>query len=201
MIFYGHNSTKLATRTSKTAICPHCDTQGSITFHIFSKYAHIFWIPMFPYKKIAYSECDHCKQTLGFQKMPMVMQKEMKQIKEASVSPKWQFAGLGILVVLIIVGIISSKRSSALDKEYLETPIIGDVYEYKDNPSSYSTMKVVNVFNDSVYVVFNDYATNRMSGIDEIDIKKNYGTEEYVFGKEELANMYEAGDIYSVNRD
>lgn len=201
MIIYGTNNIVLKSRTSKTAVCPHCQTQGSITFTVLSSYAHIFWIPMFPYRKRGLSECSHCKQVLKLKHMPKELQKEITRIKDESVSPKWQYAGIGVVVGIIAFAVFLSERDKAEEKVLLETPIIGDVYRYKAETASYSTMKVVDVVGDSVYVNLNDYVTNKMTGVHSIDIPKNYSMDVYSFAKTQLQEMYESGELYDVDRE
>jgi len=40
--------------------CPYCDEINSTEVFIYSYYFHIFWIPVFPTRKIAVARCTEC---------------------------------------------------------------------------------------------------------------------------------------------
>lgn len=200
MIIYGSKVVHLKTVNSKTATCPSCNTKGSINISVFRRHAHIFWIPLFPIGKKGMSECSHCKNVLKTKEMPERIKNEYLQLKSDTKGPLWQFAGLALIIVFIAWGIYTSEEQNKLEKVYINAPKKGDVYKYKIKTGVYSTLKVVNVTKDSVFVSPNDYEINSMSKIYKIDKSENYPDYSYGISNNELKNMYESGKIYGINR-
>ncbi len=201
MLIYGTKPVNLQSKNSKNTICPNCQTESSITYHIYRKHVHIFWIPLFPLGKKGYSECSHCKNVLETKEMPRNMQMELEIVKNETRGPIWQFAGLGILAVLIVWGTLASEQDKKMELQYIATPAVNDVYEYKSESGNYSTMKVVEVSDDSVFVVPNMYETHKMTKVYKIDKSENYSEDVYGISKTDLNTMYMDGDIFDINRD
>jgi len=200
MIIYGSKAVHLKTAQFKTGTCPSCGTQGSLTISVFRKHAHIFWIPLFPIGKKGASQCQHCKNVLETKEMPEPIKREYENLKNETKGPIWQFAGLGIIAILIAWGNYASGEDKKLELEYIKSPQIGDVYEYKIETGSYSTLKVVSVTNDSVFVSPNEYEISKMSKIYKIDKSENYSNLSYGISNNKIKEMYDSGKIFDINR-
>ena len=201
MIIYGSKPVHLKTAQPSTFTCPQCQRQGSTQLSIFSKHAHLYWIPMFPMGRIGESQCQNCQQVLGVQEMPEELQKEYNRLKEETKAPLWQFAGAGLVAIAIVLIFQSGQRTKKLEQEYLSQPMMGDTYEYKEDYQVYSTFKIVEVYWDSVAIQPNDYSVNKSSGFSQIDKPENYSEFIYMMSREDLKAMYEDGDILGINRD
>ena len=200
MIIYGSKAVHLKTAQSKTATCPSCGTQGSLTISVFRKHAHVFWIPLFPIGKKGVSQCQHCKNILETKEMPEPIKRECENLKNESKGPIWQFAGLVVIAVLIAWGSYASGEDKKLELEYIKSPQVGDIYEYKIETGSYSTLKVVSVTNDSVFVSPNEYEISKMSKIYKIDKPENYSDVSYGISNSKIKEMYNSGEIFDINR-
>ncbi|WP_103069149.1 zinc ribbon domain-containing protein [Aquimarina sediminis] len=198
MIIYGGKAVHLKSERSKKTTCPSCGTQGSLILSVYRMHAHIFWIPLFPTVKRGTSQCQHCKNILKTKEMPESLKRECESLKNNTKGPIWQFAGLGIIAVLITWGIYADGEDKKL--EYIASPQVGDIYEYKIEIGSYSTLKVIDVSNDSVFVSPNEYEINRKSKINRINTPKNYSKSSYGISKNELKKMYDSGEIFDINR-
>ncbi|WP_299435725.1 zinc-ribbon domain-containing protein [uncultured Aquimarina sp.] len=200
MIIYGSRAVHIKSEQSKTAICPSCSTQGSLTLSVFRRHAHIFWIPLFPIGKKGISQCQHCKNVLKTKEMPEPIRREYDILKNKTKGPIWQFAGLGILIVLIAWGSYASAENKKLAGEYIASPMNGDIYEYKIETRSYSTLKVIAVSRDSVFVSPNEYEISKKSRIFKINKPENYSEFSYGISIEKLKEMYDSGEIFDINR-
>lgn len=200
MIIYGSRAVHLKTKQSKTAICPSCGTQGSLVFSVYRKHAHIFWIPLFPIGKKGASQCQHCKNVLKSKEMPEPLRRESDNLKSEAKGPIWQFAGLGLIALLIAFAGYASGKEKELEEEYIKSPQVGDVYEYKTETRSYSTMKIMSVSQDSVFVSPNEYEINKITKLYRIDKPENYSKLSYGISKNELKEMYDSGEILDINR-
>ena len=201
MIFYGTGSAHLKTAAARNVTCENCNNQNMISFSIYRKHAHIFWIPLFPIHKIGVSQCSHCQQVLKPKQMPERLKNEYQKFKSDVKGPIWQFSGLFLIACLIAFGAYSSGKDKENTEKYLAEPAIGDVYEYRIESGSYSTMKVMQVSPDSLYMSLNDYEISKSSRIYKIDKEENYPDEVYGIARHELQKMKVEGDILEIDRD
>ena len=200
MIIYGSKAVHLKTAISKTAICPSCGTKGSLAFSVFRKHLHIFWIPLFPIGKKGVSQCQHCKNVLETKEMPEQIKREYDDLKHETEGPIWQFAGLMLIAILIALGYYASGEDKKQEIKYLANPQKGDIYKYKTETASYSTLKVAKVTNDSVFVFANEYEISKMRKIYKITKPENYSDLSYGISKTKLNDMYNSGEIFDINR-
>jgi hypothetical protein len=181
--------------------CPHCNKTGTVQLKIFSRHFHFFWIPCFPLGKTGEAVCSHCKFLMTVKEFPMHIRREYDE-KKSRVSPKiWQFSGIILLFVLIPTAVYIAERDTQLEVEYITRPAIGDIYSYETPSSEYSTMKVIDVDADSVYVIENDYTSSKMSKVYKIDKPENYSGEPFGISRMDLKQRYDDREIYDVQRE
>ena len=102
MIIYGWRATQVANESIAES-CPSCKNQNALQMFVFQRYAHIFWIPMFPIGKSGASQCGHCKQVLKSKQMPADVKLAYENVAAQAKIPYWTFAGLAIIAVLVIM--------------------------------------------------------------------------------------------------
>lgn len=202
MIFYGTKASNIKNGQVINVDCPHCETNTSMTYSVFGKYAHVYWIPFFPIGKTTVAECNNCKRTFEYSELPQPIQTKLDREKEkdGAKTPIWMFSGLGVIAVLVAIGYVVSGQTEKKEAEYLKAPKVGDIYKFESNPGFYSTMKVESVLKDSVHVLINDMETNKTSGINDIDKPENY-KELYGYSKEQIRKMYKDNEIYEIERN
>lgn len=202
MIFYGTRASNLHNGKINHVTCPNCEKETSMTYSVFGKYAHVYWIPFFPYSKVSITECDSCKRTFEATELPDSIRQKLKVENERhSIKyPIWFFSGLFIIAALVAIGIYMSGETEKKEKAYLESPQLDDKYEYKTESGYYSIMKISKVTPDSVYFYINDMETNKTSGIYDIDKEKNYSMIEG-YTREEVKQLYTDKVVYEINRD
>ena len=66
---------------------------------------------------------------------------------------------------------------------------------------SHSLLKVASVDQDSVYVISNDYETERQSDLNDLDKASNFTSKPYGISKEDLKEYFKSKKILDVNRD
>jgi len=198
MIIYGSKSKELA-KEHITDKCPNCSTPNSITIYVFQKYAHVFWIPFFPMNKIGASQCDHCKQVLKQKEMPAALKSDYERLAKQAKTPVWMFAGLALVALLIITGIISDKNKDAKNARLILTPQAGDIFKIKAGDNQYTLYKVEEVAGDSVILHQSNYQVNKETGLDELK-NKAYSNDLYSFSKKEIKAMLDKGEIIDIDR-
>ncbi|HUR11979.1 MAG TPA: hypothetical protein VM012_11445 [Flavitalea sp.] len=201
MIIYGSRSKQLVKETSIEK-CAHCGNRN-MDIYIFQKYAHIFWIPFFPFSKTGVSQCNNCKQVLKQNEMPASLQKETYDIlKLKTATPVWMFSGLALLVLLITSMVIDSNKKNERNALLILAPQSGDVFEVRTKDNQYTLFKVDDVQGDTVLFFINDFQTNKSSGLRDIKEKGDnaYAKETYVMARQELKEMFDKGDIVDIDR-
>jgi hypothetical protein len=201
MIIYGHKATKTGHQSLFGTKCSSCGTKDEMEMYTFSRYFHLFWIPVFPYRKEAVTQCNHCKQVLNKKQFPADLLSQYEEMKINIKTPYWQFIGLGLLAVLIISITFSIKEDNKRDIAYLNAPKAGDIYEIKLNSSSYTLYKVQDVTPDSVYVMFNKFEVNKQSGLNKAEMNgaSSFTEEESMaIARKTLLGLKEKGEIESV---
>lgn len=199
MIIYGSRSSQLRTQNIPGK-CPSCQTENSTRLIGYQRYAHIFWIPLFPIGKIYLTECGHCKQALDKKDITEHFRIPFQDFKNQLSTPLWTFAGLGLIAVTGLFMAVSANLSSQQDKEYIANPLSGDVYHYQSDDKSWSTLRVVEVSDDSVFYNYNNYVSNTRTSLEKIDQDSSYSTDVYMLARQELTRMLEEGTISSVRR-
>ncbi len=199
MIIYGHRLAHIGTDSSD-ANCPNCGEQGGLKIHTFRRHVHIFWIPLFPIGKKSVTECTACNTEIKKKMMAEPLRLEVQYYRKNAKGPLWQFSGLALIFILVIVGIVAVKNQESNEQEYLDAPLSGDVYEQKLGSNSYTSLKVTAVDEDSVYVAPNEYEINRAGNLSELDKEENYMPFSYGIHRDDLKAMYEADEILQIRR-
>ena len=108
MIIYGTRATGITQFAVPNVACGHCQSQNAQRIAVFGRYAHVFWIPLFPIGKVAVAECSHCKRTLEKSEFTPALRHryddEAKEVKR----PVWHWTGLTLILLLVGFGSISA---------------------------------------------------------------------------------------------
>jgi len=201
MIFFGTGSASLDSVKTRNITCQHCNNQDTIYINIYRRHAHVFLIPVFPLGKSGSTYCTHCKETLSPKQMPEALKMQYKNIKGEAKGPIWQFSGLLVFALLIVFAIYSSGKNKEDTQLYLTQPAVGDIYEYKANNGSYSTMRLEKVTTESLFLSLNDFEISKKSRIYKIDKDENYSEITYEYSKSEMIQMHKEGIVFDINRD
>lgn len=105
MIIFGSKGTQIGSTTCNTAVCTHCQSK-TFNIYTYSRYFHIFWIPIFPYQKKYLAECTHCKKTYAQKGFTPSMNEAVAQ--NPVKMPIWQFSGLLIFAVFVLIVVVKS---------------------------------------------------------------------------------------------
>src|SRR5688572_13100984 len=110
MIIFGSNASELAQLPLEER-CHNCGTSNSLRLHIMQKWAHVFWIPVFPLGKSGATECSHCKQVLRNDEFSLQQFDQFEQAKKQVRTSWWTFTGLGLFFLLISVAAVNIRRA------------------------------------------------------------------------------------------
>ena len=99
MLIYGTRATTLDEFDVPLAECAHCGQRGTQRMAVFGRYAHVFWIPLFPIGKVAVAECMHCKRTLRKKEFSTELKRKYEEQSGRVGRPVWHWAGLTVLLL------------------------------------------------------------------------------------------------------
>jgi hypothetical protein len=175
MIIYGTRVNQLGKQMLNEK-CINCDTQFSVELFVIQKFAHVFWLPLFPMSKTGISQCSHCKQVLKLNEMPDSYRNGYEALKAQTKTPVWTFSGVVVIAGLITWGVVSDKQKDARNSKLILSPQAGDVFEIKTKDNNYTLYKVAALMGDSVLIRANNFETNKVSGLRDL---KNKGESAY----------------------
>jgi hypothetical protein len=200
MIIYGKKVNALVSEDMMNK-CTNCGTTNSITLTIYQNYAHVFWIPFLPTGKTPETVCTNCKQVLSKKQFTLAIAEYYETLKTTAKTPVWTFSGLFLLIVLIAFIVVESKQSKVENATYIAIPQKGDIYEVK-NDGHYTLYKVYQIIKDSVFVLVNQYETDRITGLTALKKKGDeaYNTDPLMILKDDLKTMLDTGEIIDVDR-
>lgn len=201
MIIYGTRASHLRTQNI-SGKCVSCATDNSVQLSAFQRYAHVFWIPLFPIGKAYATQCNHCKQTLTGSDIKNSYRHPYEEINQQLSIPIWTFSGLGILSIVIISSMISGQKKEKENLALIQAPVRGDVYEYKTENGQYSLMKVADIIGDTVYIQPNNYAATKITALSKLKNQGDttYSEDLYPMLKSELVKMFEEKEILDIDR-
>ena len=184
-------------------ICPNCKKTADMSYVLYTGYVNVVIIPFFPARKAEEIICSECGKKFHFHQITRAIRKKiMAQEKLIPVKkPLWQYTGAILSAIIIIAGIITGVLANANENEYIKNPKPNDVYRVKSVASKqYTTLKVQRINGDNVCVYVNDMETSDYSGINEINVPKNYNKLQIV-SKLKLEKMYSDNEIYQIDRE
>ncbi|MDW3192440.1 MAG: hypothetical protein R8G66_08745 [Cytophagales bacterium] len=202
MIIYGWNTSNLKqAQLGESYECPDCHHRNSV-LAVFASYVHIFWIPLFPYKKRAQIICMNCDRADEDKYMESEIKQKVRQLKKSVKTPWWMFSGAGIVIILITFSVVSGFLDGQEQAAMASSPEIGDVYVIHDQEetSEYNhyLMKVVSVAEDSLYVTVTSYSYNGV--VDRLDPKDGFYNLSFGLHKDEIVRQDKSGELKQIYR-
>lgn len=204
MVFYGTKSSNIKDGQLRNVTCPHCENNVTMTYSVFGKYAHIYWIPFFPISKEQILECNSCKASYYLKDLPETIKQKFCQDLERNPikTPIKHFSGLFLAAIGIAIGTFFSFKSDSETKEFAKNPKVGDVFYEKTLKSGwFSTAKLIKVTKDSIYCLENNMQTDQKSSVDKIATSDvNYTLPWSMTKKQYLDYVNKNDTIYEIKR-
>ena len=190
MIIYGSREATLQTMVFEDQFCTDCGQKGSISCTVFSKHAHIFWIPLFPFSKRKAIWCNNCGKEFAINELTPEMQSEVNNFYRKNKAPFWQWVGLLLFTVSVILSIIGNIKEGKNTELFLNSPEINDVYCVKEE-EGYSLMYIDEIIGDSVFFIDNNYVCRKLSDVKKLHRLDYYDLDVvYGFSREELNELF-----------
>lgn len=201
MIIYGWNTKTLKQSPFEGQECVSCQSK---TTHIVvsASYAHIFWIPIFPYKKTLQIVCTSCGYAAKAREVSDEVSGVAKTLKKSVRIPFYLYSGLILLFIGIAAIAYSGNATQDRYKEYIENPQADDIYTLynKEEPTEYkySLWKVVAVNGDSVNISPNAFQYNRHP--EKLDEEDGFYDVYFTYHKAQVLSLFDSKEIKKVQR-
>jgi len=181
--------------------CPNCGKTNTLLMSVYQRYAHIFWIPVFPAGKTGISLCQNCGQQLKLKQMPDTLRLSYENVKAQTRVPLWTFSGAALLAILITWVVIHGQQQAERVSKLVLAPKANDVFHVKLKENEYVLYKVLKVERDSVFFIASKYQTNQESDLDNVAVKGYDDSTSYGISKAKLASMQKNDEILDIERN
>lgn len=202
MVIYGTNGALISTYFLPDAGCPACAVPDKLSVSLFGRYAHVYWIPLFPYSKPTVMQCGHCQRAWAGKDIPTALHPTILALKKQTRTPLWHWSGVGLVAIALAWGLVASTQNDRADKAFLAAPHVGDIYTVHspDDSTQYSLLKVVSARGNTVEVAGNEYETASSSPLAELNAPAKYSKETYSLTVLDLQIMHNKGQLTDVDR-
>lgn len=179
--------------------CPNCKATNSLQIHLFQRYAHIFWVPTFPYNKNGATQCSNCGEVTNYRKLSPSLRLSYDNLKSNIKAPIWMFSGIGVIIIIgIVITLIGQQTSKRVSERVLQ-PKINDILEIKQKDGGYTLIKINEVTKDSIYFYPNKFQTDKSTGLSDL-YDKGYDTVIYMIARKALLDMDKKDEVLDVVR-
>jgi hypothetical protein len=204
LIFFTKKNINIKNGQIKNIDCPNCGSNTNIIYNVFAKYISVLWIPFFPLNRTTtITECSLCKKTYEYLNfLPSDIKKKLQNQNQKYPfhTPLWMYTGVFVVLVFFLYCFYNIKKEEKNTSIYIKNPKVGDVYSIKISDGHFTSARVDKINNDSIYLTDNNYETDQITGIDDINVAKNYTTVKEVLTKKEIQEAYKKEKIFAIHR-
>jgi zinc-ribbon family len=204
MIFYGTKASNIKNGDLRNVTCPNCQTNVSMNYSVYSKYAHIYWIPFFPIGKTNIIECKSCKASYDLAKVDQSIKEKFKKEQEQNPTktPLTHYSLLFLFGIGIAFAIYSSFKSDSDTKEFAKNPKVGDIFYEALSNGHFSSSKITKITKDSILVLQNNKESFEKKDVSTQSSDKVNFTMEWGFSKKKYTELATKADsIYKIIRE
>jgi hypothetical protein len=118
MLFFFGTGTSLINSFELAGVsCVNCGTRNSVVITVYSRYLHLFWLPVLPLGKSSVSKCRHCQQVFEAKQMPPAYREPALEAQQQARIPVTNYLALAVVGVLflgiMVVGTIRGRQQPA----------------------------------------------------------------------------------------
>lgn len=198
-LIYGNRTAIIARKGVELSICSRCDSNERLIYQVHSRHLHVFWIPLFSAEKYGSVYCEKCRFYREEEEVPDELYEGLEEFVKETKAPPWQYTGIALIIMALIIvpNFLKIKRNE--DLQWISYPQIGDIYDFTTQNNTYSTLKVIEVHDDSIWVAPNRYSTRTIENLYKIK-HEHYHYPELKRGicRDQLIEKYHHGEILKI---
>jgi hypothetical protein len=202
-MIYGIGKSKLGTSHLKVT-CFFCNKDNSVNVEVYGRYFHLVFLPFFPIGKTGTSCCANCGQTLTKKQFNFNYSRQFDIVKSQFKIPKWHFSWLFVWLLAAPIFFYFQTENEKEDKAYIASPLLGDIYEIRENLVSYTLYRVLYFTKDSIYFSPSKLRVYKKRSLsdDDINLPGNFEENRTIgLSKKEIVTMREINEIQDIRRD
>jgi len=200
-LILGNRTAIIARKGIESVICSRCDSAGRLVYQVHSRHLHVFWILLFSADKYGSVYCEKCRALREEEDVPDELYADLEEFVKETKAPPWQYTGIAltIMALIIVPNFIKIKKNENI--QMLSKPQIGDIYEFITQNRTYSTLLVIEINEDSIWVAPNRYSTSKIENLHKIKLE-HYHYPELKRGicRNNLIEKYIEGEILKITR-
>lgn len=185
--------------------CPNCHDIGEMYITGYTKYFHIYWIPMWNIgKRIKYG-CDSCEGKIKTKKVFGVSKEQIQAVKSEIRRPSiWHYTGLmviGLVVLIFIYALISVHQTT---KSRLNEPTINDIYlinAEKWGEDYYTSWQLIDIDGDSLMFAKNLYQAELWELSDSLEISTKHEGDTIMYPYEQMKKLFKKNILHRIDRN
>ena len=81
ILFFGTRTGKKREAPLPGVACPYCEQTGQLNATVVPHYIHLFWIPIYRLRFLAFVECAHCRKAYEGNDLSPQMQDALEQLQ------------------------------------------------------------------------------------------------------------------------
>ncbi|MBN1951692.1 MAG: hypothetical protein JW801_10845 [Bacteroidales bacterium] len=191
---YGKKKVRIRKINDYSIKCENCGQYHQV-FTIDQSCFHVFGIPFIPLgKKAIRCACAFCNDSFN-------TKKKEDYLLEAR-TPLFMFSGLILALGLIFLVIYFNQKNQRQTAEYIQEPMVGDVYLIKDDQTEkqrYYFFKLVKIRTDSLFLLHSYLEYDKR--VTEMQENDYFVLEDTLFTiQSDLIKMHAEGEIDAVER-
>ncbi|HBS85258.1 MAG: hypothetical protein A2W91_15745 [Bacteroidetes bacterium GWF2_38_335] len=195
MIIYGSRKIRIKKHDDFQIKCENCGGYEH-RFYVYQEYFHVFFIPIFPSGiKTIKSACLKCSYLFN--------QEKKNHYLSITRTPVYFYTGIILLAGLVFAGVIGNLITQREKSEFVNDPMINDVYLIRDDDNdskTYYFLKIKNINSDTVELIHSAYQYNEfVSNMHDSDYFVKDKVNKVL--KSDLKDYLDDGTINSVERD
>jgi hypothetical protein len=185
--------------------CPNCNDIGEMYIWGYTKYLHIYWIPMWNIgKKIKYG-CDSCDKIVKSKKLFGVSKEQIQAVKsEIRRPPIWHFTGSLILIFIILFVVYAVVSENKRTTAYFNEPEINDIYYINARELGedyYTSWLLINTDGENMVFAKNLFQPEDISDLsDSLEVSKVHEGDTIIYSQDFLRNILKKDIIYRIER-
>ena len=180
--------------------CPYCQKDNSLIVEVYLNYWAYKSFSIIPIGKIFKISCNNCFNNISINTLDDNAKRSLSLLKKDVKTPLWSYMWLFILIILVFCSVLFIQYNKNRKAEWINNPMKGDVYEIREAKNTYTLFKVVDVKRDTLYMIVNDFTTDKISGIDDL-FTKPYGRDTVLYSKDDILRFMEDGHLFEIHRD
>jgi hypothetical protein len=209
MIIYGWRTKTSKLKPLGVGNCKECGKGPIRSFTVF-RYFHIYWVPLFPYSRTLWLNCEHCQATYEPNQAGtenFIPTNELQKERP----PLYMFAGLAVIACIAAIAAWANHQDHQKYQALLKQPQVGDLIvmklpQSKDPSYQFGVAKVVSMDDKEVHLapstyLFSDASTARSGkSLKLLRTADAFADQELVYKRESLLQLFEAGTITAAIR-